>query len=149
MSIASVARAHDRAEPVYLVRLTLLGSPPVVLYFAERAITVDGQEYEGYIASVEGIGQSLMRRDSGTLNSPVVVRFLNEPWGAYAHLAELMADNPFEGAAVELSETYIDARGQASAVELITRGLLEGPHEVGPMEFACRMSNLEALADRR
>ena len=149
MSTTAVARDHDRAEPVYLIKLTLGGNPELTLYLAERALSVGGDEYEDYIEGVDALGQMLGRRDSDGLNSPLVIRFINEPWGAYGRLVELSGDYPFEGAVCELSEVYMNADGQPSGAELIFKGLLEGPHHIDLMGFSCRVTSLESRADMR
>ena len=149
MSLASVSRLHDRAEPVYLIKLSLGGSPELTLYLAERALSVGGIEYEDYIEGVDSVGETLGRRDSGGLNSPLIIRFINEPWGAYGRLVELSEDYPFEGALCELSEVYMDADGVPSEAELIFKGLLEGPHEADLMGFSCRVTSLMSRADMR
>lgn len=141
------ARARAMAQPVYLVKIMLMGSGAPTLYLAERDITVASTRYEAYLDSVSGMGGMLERLTSDGLNSSLLLRLRNEPWRQYSHLVEVGADYPFEGAPMELSELYLGPGGEPSEADLIFTGILEGPSRIALSGFSCNITSLEFRAD--
>ena len=142
------ARTMDRAEPVYLVEVSLLNSGPT-LYLSDRQVQVEGQLYEDYLHDLSGLGAQLRRRDAHGLNTSLDLRFKNDPWSAYAFLVEAFEDYPVDGAEVVVSEVLMDPAGLPSGAAVLFRGVLEEPREIDLMGFRCRASGMEFTADNR
>jgi len=145
MSIVSELRTYDRAESLYLVEITLVGAGAPVLYFAERCVTVDGTVYESYLAGIDGVKWSDLT-DSKGLHRSLRIRFINEPWGMYARLAEVGDDYPFEGATFSLKEVYIDIDEEPADSELLHRGVLNGLSSIDLMAFQAEVASPDLQA---
>ncbi|MEJ2183373.1 MAG: phage tail protein [Nitrospirota bacterium] len=147
MTTISEARDRDRASPVLLVEVALLGAGPT-LRFSDRNVTVEGLLYEDYLEDLSGLGEELRRADSQGLNAFVTLRFRNEPCQGHAHLVEVGEAHPFEGAPVIIKEAYLDEDGEATGAEALFSGVLEEPREIDLMGFTCRVSSLPSHKDR-
>jgi len=145
MSTVSELRTYDRAEPLYLVEITLIGEGAPVLCFAERGITVDGIVYEPYLSGIYGV-EEFGLSNSGGLDMSIRISFLNEPWGMYSRLSEVGDDYPFEGAAFSLREVYIGIDGEPSASGLLCRGVLDGLSSIDLMGFQAEVVSPEFRA---
>lgn len=144
--MTTVARALDRARPVYLIEISLQNSGPA-LYLSDRNITVDGRLYEDYILSVETASEEALRTTSSGLNSPLKIGFKNERWRSYAYLIEAGETYPFEGARLLLKETCLDDSGTPASPETVFVGRLDAPQDIDLMGFSCGVSSMEYVAD--
>jgi hypothetical protein len=67
--------------------------------------------YEDYIIEIKGLKEAVSRRDSGSLNVSIEIRFKNDPWQTYSRLVELGEVYPFEGSSINIYEVYRDDEG--------------------------------------
>jgi hypothetical protein len=146
MSTLAQLRSLARAEPVYLLQITLKNSGPT-LYFSDRRIKVEGIEYEDYIDALDGLGSVHERSTSQGMNSAVSIKFKNSAYGASDYLIELGSTYPFEGALVLIQEAMLDVSGQPSVGEDVFKGVLESPHAIDLLGFICRASSVEFYSD--
>jgi len=142
MSAVSELRTFDRAEPLYLVEITLVGAGAPVLYFAEQSVTLDEISYEPYLAGIEGVKGGCSPFFGGP-DMSIRILFLNEPWGIYSRLAEVGDDFPFEGAKLSLMEVYIGIDGEPAGPELLYRGVLGRLSSIDLMGFQAEVASPE------
>lgn len=143
-----MSEARVSVRPVYLVEIALQASGPV-LYFSDRNVTVGGQVYEDYIASVTTPAEEALRPTSESLNAPLSIEFRNEPWRGFARLIEAGAEHPFEGGRCTLSEAYIDDAGVCGTPVTLFIGTLDAPAEIDLQGFTCAVSALDYGADNK
>ena len=148
MPTISEARSLDRAEPVFLVEITLLNGGPT-LRLSDRNIVADGTRYEDYMEALTGTGAELRRAEAVGLNAQVELKFRNEPWGTHSLLIEADATWPFLGAGVLIKEVYITEGGEVSETETLFAGVLEELREITLSGFTCSVASREFAADNQ
>ena len=135
MSMIAEARAHDRAEPVYLLEIGLLGADAPVLYLAERDLVAGGNCYESYLSEVQGLEWRLGSFAPVGPHAGPGFRLLNEPWREFSRLIEVGEEFPFEGASISLRETYLVRGGAPVPPEILFVGVLESTIAIDLMDL--------------
>ena len=144
---ASTLRNRSRAEPIYLVDVTLKNSGPI-LHFSDRNILVNVQQYENYIKDISGIEGEISRVDSAALNTDITITFKNDRYASYDYLIEIGDTYPFEGAECLIKEVYLDNDDNPSDIVTIFKGVIDEPQEIDLLSFQCKVSSMMFQKDR-
>lgn len=146
MTTALQAKDRARLAPVRMVEIALADSGPT-LYLADRAVLVQGQQYEDYLIDVGEIATACSILGGCATGSPVQVRMKNDPYAGYQSLAAIEAAHPFTGARCVLKQAYLSHAGEPSEPEVVFEGIAQGPVEIGPMGLTCVLWPMDRAAD--
>lgn len=147
MTTINHARSLDRAEPAYLVEISLKNSGPV-LYLSDRIITVGGVSYSDYLIDLKGLAAEIKRSSPMGVNPSIALTFKNNAYMSYGRLVEIGGTYPFEAAACAIKECYISDGGAASDAETIYKGILDEPRDIDLMQFKCGVSRVQFKTDK-
>jgi hypothetical protein len=142
---AAQARDRSRAEAVYLADIQLLAGGPL-LRLSDRNITVAAGAYCDYLSSISGVGDTLYRATAAFESAQIALVFRNDPYSPYACLSALVDAYPIEGAAVTLSQCFLDDDGTPTTPEVIFIGNLDSPAGITGISFSCAAVCREAWA---
>jgi hypothetical protein len=131
------AKKIDRSfnRPIYLVHLLLSG---LTLYFSDRCFSFNGHEYEDYLFDLSAIESEVRNLSLGD-NSPITLRFKNQPIMSKGTLIELFDDYPPEKKYVEVYKLLWDP-GETLISDVsvkIFKGEMGHPYEIcdPPIDF--------------
>lgn len=138
--IQKTDRSFNR--PIYLVHLLLAG---LTLYFSDRCFSFNGHEYEDYLFDLSNFECEVINLSLGD-NSPITLRFKNQPIMNKSTLIEFFDDWPPEKKYIEVYKLLWDP-GETFGSDVSTKifkGEMGQPYEIcdPPIDFKIDVSSM-------